>query len=278
MKYWNKIKLLVVFFVTFSTIQGFSNQKKMVIGAVGTGFFVDFFGVLHHLMLCEQGNFIPVVYWDENSKYSDPNAKNANTWEYYFEPVSDITYEEGDPISREYWVKNVYCINGGNYLNHRFIIHNLIKKYIRIKPEVQEKINSFFKEKMAGKRTIGIHLRGTDRYLCVKPTPLSTIINEANKYASKDTQFFIASDDINLFAEAVRTLNGPVISYDSFRSNSTVNEWWQFESDRRKLGEDVLIDAQLLSLCDHLICTQSSVSNAALFFNPTMSYTLFSPE
>lgn len=79
---------------------------KAVRGCKQWGFFAEFLGVLNHLDWCLKTNQVPVVYWGAQSAYYSPNGYHGrtNAWEYYFEPVSNLKYEDGDKIySNERW-------------------------------------------------------------------------------------------------------------------------------------------------------------------------------
>ena len=138
------------------------------IGTWYGGFFASLNCVLNHLSWCEKNRKTPVVYWDERSLYYNLggfNGKN-NVWEYYFEPVAKISGKPKSPITLQFVPENEpieFCVD---YMDQstRDKAYRLISKYIKIKPRVQYKIHSFYKRKMMGKRTIGIHVRGTDKY------------------------------------------------------------------------------------------------------------------
>ena len=98
----------IVFFVVINLSLIFSgivnsNQNKCVKGSEYSGFFSQFFRVLNHLEYCKSYNKIPVIHWGNEFAYYKPSGyKNVfNAWEYYFEPVSDLTYDKSDYIHRE---------------------------------------------------------------------------------------------------------------------------------------------------------------------------------
>jgi hypothetical protein len=255
-----------------SSFQIFGNPKY-VIGVWPAGFFASYISVLNHLMWCEKNKKIPVVLWNEKSFYFQKEGFNGslNVWEYYFEPVSSLNYTYHDKIHKKFYADKIYFTGWTIDKATRQKANFLINKYIKIKPIVQKKIDNFYNKFMKGKKTIGIHLRGTDKFQEEPKVPVWRILQEANKFADGKTQFFIASDDIKLFEEVKKGLNGNVIYTDSIRSSSTSKEFWvMFEKNRAKLGEEVLIDACLLARCDKFIHTYSSVSTSVLFMNPNL--------
>jgi hypothetical protein len=170
----------------------------------------------------------------------------------------------------------------------------VIDKYIQIQPAVLEKLDAFYEKNMAGKTTIGIHLRGTDRAggkrdLDIKSENLierknsailrshkltEQLLEAAEKVASEsvgDIQFFIATDDEALLEHAQTLTTRPIIYCDSQRSKdgSAVHK-----SGTKKggpiVGEEVLIEALLLSKCEFLAHSLSCVSIGALTLNPDL--------
>ncbi len=263
-----------------------SDGQKFVIGVQKTwGFFADFFSTIHNVQACTENNLIPVVLWDSECLYYQPQGYNNsfNAWEYYFEPISSLSYQPGDAISRVHCLSaknnsfyNVFCVADYSCQGHveRKAANDLICKHVKLKPHIQNKVNEFYTKNIEGKKTIGIHLRGTDKHTEIKPTPAMEILTKANEY--KDYQYFVATDEQALLELAKKVLNGPVIYYDSLRSAD--NNPIHFGSiDKAKAGEEVLIEVLLLSKCDKFIHTHSNVSIAVLCFNPQLESIFFAP-
>ncbi len=250
-------------------------QEKHIIGCFDSGFFSNFCILLNHLVWCERNNKIPVAYWDKTSIYYQPDGYNGsfNVWEYYFEPLSQETYQENDVINRIYSFQpddmgHYISFTQHTMLENRFFAHELIKKYIKIKPALQEKIDTFFKEQMVGKKTIAIHLRGTDKCQEVSPVEPMKIIEEANKY--EGYQYLVASDEYALLNYAKQHLRGTVICYECKRSVSNKPLHITPRKHPAKGGCDILIEVCLMALCDKFIYTYSNISAAVHFFNPNI--------
>ncbi len=276
----NQIKCIVYVLTFYFTLSNFTHcsAEKYVIGNPGSGFFSSFICTLNHLIWCEENNKIPVVYWGENSQFYSSKGFNGamNVWEYYFEPVSDLSYCCGDHIDTSCWPQTNYTIYVWMLDTvSRVRINQLINRYVKLKPAIKNKIDDFYKSHMEGKKTIGIHLRGTDKCWEQPSVALETLINKAIEIADATTQFYIASEDERLFERAKEMLKGRVIYYDVIRSSNDGWMWQGQHPQRAQLGEDVLIEAQLLSKCHALVHTYSNVSTAALFFNPYMENFLF---
>jgi hypothetical protein len=135
---------------------------------------------------------------------------------------------------------------------------------------------------MKDKITIGIHLRGTDKYLEEHPISWTFFFQKANEQADlfgPQCQFLVATDENTLLEQATIKLNRPVIYYNCRRSSDGKPlHYGRKTTNKAILGEDILIEAQLLSRCNLLIHTRSNVSTAALYFNPDLQNILLTAK
>lgn len=309
-------------------ITGDSNIIKAVRGGKKWGFFANFLQIINHLEWCMKNNFIPVIYWAQETAYYDPKGYNGseNVWEYYFQPVSNLSRDPYDFIHLELYyhsefsvlwfyaqyIDNLWKLPNDTpikiiqLLDHsysstsfdwqrptigagipvdknqkhlydpafrRLVKHEIIDKFIRLNPSIQEKINIFWTQCMQGKKTIGIHLRGNFLYNEILDVPARCLLDHANEIGSSEYQYFIATDQQPLLDEASKTLMGPVIYYPFERGLKTSSPSAAGQLTPKD-GENVLIEALLLSRCDYLIHTLSQVSTSVLFFNPELPHTL----
>ena len=165
----------------------------------------------------------------------------------------------------------VYPVKAGHLYSKEFrqnLKKRLMDPYIKIKKPILTKIEDFYNKNMAGKRNIGIHLRGSFLANEVLEVPLKAIFEEANRCADLNTQFFIATDQIELLEKAKKELKGKVIFYVSERFETTSSPVAGQKKLDPLLGENVLIETMLLSMCHYFVHTISNVSTAALYFNP----------
>lgn len=286
MKKTGIIGILVLNFFFFETAL-LGDSPKFVIGGRDAGFFSNFFGVLNNLHWCVKNNMTPVVYWAKNkvSIYYDPrgcnNIVSDNIWDYYFYSVSDLSYDLKDTVHYSPFPPDKFCVashpnTSAPYPNKywRNYMHNLINTFIKIKASTLNKIEEFHANNIAGHYTVGIHIRGTDKYLEVKPLPLDYIFEQANKHAP--CQFFVATDEERILNLAKKKLQGKVIYYESFRVKKVPGvhylDHYPAGFNRSYLGEEALIDSVLLSRCNLLIHTWSNLSIAALYFNPDVEH------
>lgn len=264
--------------------------KRHVIGCEPlAGLFYNFLGVISNLTYCQKNCIKPIVFWGpQNLYYQEEGYKGKhNVWEYYFEPVSEESYNGTDPL----WkinatpdgmeiipVRQNLCTNYENN-DIRFKAYSIITKYIKVRYHIQKKVNTFFAKRMAGKKTIGIHLRGTDKKFEVGTIDVEALLDTANTVAKKidgDVQFFVATDDEVMLKKAKSILHHPIITYDSTRSvNGLALHHDRKNKNKAVLGEEVIIEVLLLAQCDHFLHGCSAVSTAVLFFNPWLPHTSF---
>ncbi|MDR3646568.1 MAG: hypothetical protein P4L22_03430 [Candidatus Babeliales bacterium] len=254
------------------------DPQKFVIGSRLDGFFSNFLGTLTNIIWAERNNKIPVVSW-ERSLYFQPEGYNEsnNVWEYYFEPVSKLKKIKDDIVYSNYYSPDKFGINAWSDLaynsTYRSLFNSIIKKYVKIKPNIQNTINAFYKKNMQGKTNIGIHIRGTDKFTEISRVNSKKILDYANQLAQnfgKKCQFFIATDEENIIKLAQSCLSSKVVFYDAHRSNNSNPVWKVFKQNKALLGEEILIESQLLSKCDYFIHTISNVSIAVCYFNPSL--------
>ena len=273
--------------ISTSTLHAVNNRPKQkpdihFIGTWWGGFFASFNCVLNHISWCERNGKTPVVYWDERSVYHNPGGfyrKTNNVWEYYFESVSRVYAKPSSTINLEFFPKNESMEFCQDYIDQstRNKAHSLIAKYIKIRQRTSTKINTFYNRNMLKKHTIGIHLRGTDKFKEVALVDAQKIVEVALQHAHNDTQFFVASDEQRLIQE-IRSLlhDRKVISYNCYRSQNGNPLHLGGGPSAAQNGEDVLIEASLLSKCNMFIHTLSNVSTGVLYLNPHLPHVLVS--
>ncbi len=256
-----------------------SNNRHIIGSDPTAGLFSAFLNVISNIAYAEKYQKVPIVYWDEKTLYYEPSGYNGqtNVWEYYFEPVSCGQY---NPTDVDYmwrmWGSPILQIWADKSTDPSFIKNlkkTVIDRYIKIKPHILAKVQEFYDKHFAGKKTIGIHLRGTDKHIEQPLVSVQKIIAIANKYADKHTQFFIASDEQKLLDQARKLLEGKVIFYNSYRSKNDQPIHKRASGyNKGKLGEEALIEVLLLAQCNLFIHTISNFSYAVLLFNPDIPH------
>ena len=172
--------------------------------------------------------------------------------------------------------------NQFSFHEHRKQVNYFIKKYINIKKDIQKSIFDFTSEYFT-ENMIGVHVRGTDKKTesAIGQRPHISIedyincIKEGLKERS-DATLFIASDNNEAIERIFKTFkNNKIIVSKCTRmqkySSTTPIHLSSFGGP--EAAKEALIDCVLLSRCSHIICTDSNLSAAALYFNPEASCT-----
>ncbi len=165
---------------------------------------------------------------------------------------------------------------------HRSRVNKYVEKYAKPRKEIEDKISSF-KEKYFKGKVVGVHVRGTDKGSESKigQRPYVTVNNyldvlEDTMKNFPDASIFVASDNNEAIAKIFKKFkNNKVIVYNCTRMKTydSIIPVHLSSQSGPKAGEEALIDCLLLSGCDHIICTDSNLSAAALYFNPNATCT-----
>lgn len=181
-------------------------DKFLLINTTGDGFWYDMHHTLSNILHAEITQRIPVVYWGSKSMYSTDEASNA--FEQYFFPVSKYGMDklmDNIGINEDVEVANKYMDIDGTIcrmddtcpyfgLNSTEIYRIMLKKYIRLRPEIEKEINDFYDINMTGKEIIAVHLRGSDKILEVSH------LHELNKlYPAKIENYLKERPNAHIF-------------------------------------------------------------------------------
>lgn len=265
-------------------------SKYLAIGARRVGFFSNFLHTIDRIIECDIKNLVPVINWEkENFLYADRTSSETNCWNYYFEKINDYTvdsipdYEYTRAFSMppivEYCFKDIphhqHIVDIATFDTKREYVHKYVSEIV-IKEHIQNKINEFVNKNFKGKKVLGIHVRGTDKW---EETLTQTY--DYSKFENYDEliqkeignydKLFICTDSkqaLNYFKKRY----GNVVYYNAYRVLSHLGKGIHFIRGNYSTGEDVLIESVLLSKCDKLIITDSNVAVAALYFNPKVPY------
>lgn len=245
-----------------------------IIKNTGAGFFSCFRTTLSTIQWCDINNMTPYVIWDTSLYNEDKYGSNA--WEYYFQQVSNPSVEDLS-VAKE--VKQKYMTRAPEA---KIAYHNMIQKHVKIKPDIVNIVDTFYKDRFSKVDTLGVHIRQTDKNTFQverdaggSPVDLSRYIDHIHKYIdNKDSvKVFLATDCYNTLEAVKREFGDLVICRDAIRSHdqSPVHHMMKNESAYQK-GQDVLVDALLLSRTNFLIKGSSSVAIAALLFNKDLKH------
>ena len=234
------------------------------------GLFSVFNDVLALLKFYDLGYYQGIeVDFGERGIYYDPKI-GPNWWNYYCEPICygekiNIQSVIGDvPFSRHCEAEKHTTREEGYYL---------INKYIRWKPELQQKIDQLQDHLFQDRYIIGVHYRGTDKMEEARIVPykkvLSKIIKHLKEKVPSHYKIFVATDEEPFLNYLKSYFGEKVCCTDAMRATTKIPIHLN-NSDPYKCGEEAIIDAVLLSRTNFLIRTSSNLSFWSLFLNPNL--------
>jgi len=194
-----------------------------------------------------------------------------------YTPLNLWLYFRADPES-----ESIAPTKQSIFLNHRKRVHHYIEKYVVPKKEIMKKIEDFTSQYFTDS-VIGVHVRGTDKGSESKigQRPYVTVdhylnVLEKTLKTFPKSSIFVASDNNEAIARIFKKFrNNKIIVYNCTRMKTydSIIPVHLSSQSGPKAGEEALIDCLLLSKCNHIICTDSNLSAAALYFNPDVTCT-----
>ena len=239
------------------------------------GMFATANQVLGQLYMFETGQLPHVsgltVDFDNHGLYYD-SSRGPNWWTYFFEPIylginAPLVYSTKEQYLEAWQQRRLIT---------RESAAQIIKKYIHIKPHIQQKIDAFAGQYFFDCYTIGIHYRGTDKVKEAPRVEYESVFEEIEKHIPQEKKYvlFIATDEVDFLEQARQRYLHRVVAIEARRSNGGDLGVHFVNKNNYTLGEQALIDACLLSKCDLLIRTSSNLSLWSTYFNPDLPVVL----
>lgn len=267
--------------------KNFADKRFYIIREMGRGFgfFAEFFSVLEKLIFADMFAFTPIVEWGRHFQYIEQEGANGteNGFEYYFSQPAGYSEKDAEDAlfvtisksAQSAWVERYLKREYGYDLSPPIEkkLAEIYGKYIRLNDIAGRMIERDIAGMLQGKKTIGIHYRGTDfkinydgHPVCVTLEQEFMAVREALRTESFE-QIFLATDEIESVEKFKGEFGNRVVYYqDVFRSSTDVSVAFS-KSGREKhhywLGYEVLRDMYTLSACDGLVAGLSQVSNCA---------------
>lgn len=241
--------------------------------------------VIRGLMVAERYGFVPVVDWTNTPYYLSGGINGVeNPFEYYFEPVSDISLKEArQSYNVTFYTRQSDGMPDMGY-NHKIEMDQMDSfteinsRYIKIKKEIFSEINDKILETLNGEKTLGVHVRGVEwGKISGHPIPVSlefyTQIIDQAILQNGFKKIFLATDSEDTVSHFVKRYGAMVVYYeDVIRTSKGGKTLVIFDSGIKRennpywLGYEVLKDMLTLSRCNGLVAGFSHVSLAAEVF------------
>lgn len=286
--------------------------------------------VIAHIPWAAAEGRIPIVYFGQGTCYWTPTGYRGSdtVWEYYFEPLhprfpaaaipecikSVISSKPPSPSEVGYLAAEDVFVSshfGDHPLLSQLTLRipyewddpsdslrrrakEVLDQFVKPRPYVVDKVESFFTSHLAGEYVIGVHARGTDatsvheiRGFRQGSLVLSRYAAEIERLleAESKARLLVASDEESSLRYLAAAFPGRVVSYDTVRhqegepAGQGPSGWIMpayIAADREvaaKNGEDAVVEFLLLSRCDYLVHNGSSLPRTVLLNAPDLLHT-----
>ena len=232
------------------------------------GLFSSVFSFLEQLDYVDQHGYIPVIdmKYYKNQYLEEDKLKTENSWEYYFEQLSNYSLDE---IYKSQNVvlgydKALYFDDLKRYNLKRY--SQLWKKYIRLNADIKEKIGDAQKALFhPGERVLGVLYRGTDyNQLKLKNHAIQPEFNELFQFIDQEllnakyNKIFVSTESETALNHIKKKYGSMVIYTNQKRFFDTGEKWlseikFERNNDRYLRGYEYLETIMILSKCTSLI-------------------------
>jgi len=240
----------------------------------GAGMFHNFNIVLGCLELLESNSSLSLqIDFKQKGLYYEP-ALGPNWWSYYFETSyfpPQLQISKRPVIKTLKDMEKAELGNAIHFYGSKDLAHLLITKYLRVRPEIIAEVEAFSQTHFIGKQVIGVHFRGSDKWLETNPVSYeqATFAVKQVVEAMEDCVIFVATDEQGFLDAMVQVFGSKVVFTASERSENQ-QPLHYFTATPYKQGKEALVDCLLLAKSSTLIRTNSNLSAVSAFFNPTM--------
>lgn len=251
----------------------FDGIYKIKIDCQHLGFFAAYRGVLEYMYFADRGNFYPYVdlsnslysnsgqnafeqFFEQNDFHKDDNMRSVNSKPEDKDMVSFILTGR----KNDYRVSDLYLRE----------MAKMQKKYIVLKPEVQDFVDEGVKRIENLGKVLGIHVRGTDYNKGYHSHPIA--LKSEDYFEKIDwlvsnhsyNKIFLATDDERVLKSFKEKYGDLLFCFDD-TCRSSMDESVAFskndrENHRIRLGLEVLRDAYAMAACDGFVSGISQVS------------------
>ncbi|TGX48674.1 hypothetical protein E5A73_20925 [Sphingomonas gei] len=154
--------------------------------------------------------------------------------------------------------------------------HDLFFRHFAIRPDITAALKYEAERMGVDDSTLGVHYRGTDKYLEAERVARSTAIAKIRSLLQGDPsvgKVFVASEDaifVRMMHAEIATV--PVVSLsDAVRSeDDSPVHLSGLRPGNRAMGRDALLNCLMLARCGRLVRTTSFLSAWSVIFNPAI--------
>tara|TARA_Y100001933_G_scaffold265198_1_gene336825 strand:- start:9747 stop:10598 length:852 start_codon:yes stop_codon:yes gene_type:complete len=239
-------------------------------------------------------NFLPV--WNISPYSID---WKENTFEYYFENNKDKKNGNYENLPTSLLSDEKIRVGSYNpkttieqkYKKTRELFSKIIKDNLHLKTEILNKIN-LFKANNFSEIVIGLHIRGQGGIDGVgklrkivtgskNKVPFDLYFDKVNELLKlhPNAKVFVCSDSSTVKNYCIKQYKDRIITYNSTTSRTgEMHRRAKFTKYKKKLGEDIIIEAYLMAMTNYLIHGNSNVTNFVLCKNYELeSFNVYEP-
>ena len=262
-----------------------------------TGLLSCYLTYLGHLYLIADKKYIPVVDMMSNyyamSHNSEQDANSVNAWEQYFEQLSEYdlkeVYNSRHVILAEgFTPKNEMELFDATPFTDKLIQkwHNIDKKYMRLKAELEEQFREEYEQLFGSKRIIGVMIREGyakfNQFGMIKGHPvqpeLEVISQDLYKWLDewKCDYIFISTESRQTIEFMQKIFSDKLLYTKRIRRDMTSKDYNDFLNKSteyvssmtvQQRNIDYLKEVYLLSKCTCLVCGKASATVVASIWN-----------
>jgi protein O-GlcNAc transferase len=165
--------------------------------------------------------------------------------------VSDFHFAVHDLVP---WIAPDHPLHG---LTTDEIYLYLYRRYLKVKPAIAARVDSFFRREMGAGNFLALHIRGGDKG---GEDPNLALLNslypaeiERHLQQHPEAGLFLITDDVAILSSYQRHYGNRLIHTGATRTSTGLGVHYQKQESRYLLGEEVLVDALLAARCQSFI-------------------------
>lgn len=210
----------------------------------------------------------------------DDNQTLALFEQINLQPKNTISYDAGTIYLQRLLSNTLF--SGKKYNAHTVAnldnlkLRNFVyKNTLKIKQEYEEKFFNKFNQFNITEKTLGVHIRGTDKKTELPEiNPDQIVLKLKNFISQNDTdKIFLSTDDVK-YVDLLKHNFGNFLIYDNSNIISTNSSPIHFTQNRERINEEALSSAYLLSKCKNFFYCFSNVSFLALILGAENFYNI----
>lgn len=218
--------------------------------------------------------------YSENALYRDLRFGEQNYFNNYFEQDKSllasprkkfIDWTTDWALRRDAW----HSMTGV----FRDEVSGILRQHLRIKERILLKIDAIRQEKFEGRKILGLHKRGTDHHLHGELLGIDNYYSVVDQHIDQYDCLYLATDEDDTLHSFKQRYKDKLIYVEDFYRSSDRNCVHEHNfADNYKKGEDVLIEAVLLSSVDLLLKTRSNITLFSILYNRDLPYKQIDPH